>query len=239
MKLDNPVVVQWEYASEERLATRNETYRNLAEGVNAEELAFEAVAEARPRRVLEAGCGMGELAERVARELGAEVIAIDISPRMVEIARGRGVDARLGDVQELPFEDGEFDCAVANWVLYHAPDLDRGVAELARVLAPGGRLVAATLGEGHMHELWEWLGAEATSGLSFQSGNGEAALRPHFARIERRDALGTIVFPDVDSVRTFVGASITRAHLAAAVPEIGEPFRTSSAHAVFVAEKAA
>lgn len=237
MKLDNPVVVRWEYASEERLATRNETYRRLAEGVNAEELAFEAVAESRPRRVLEAGCGMGELAERVVRELGAEVIAIDISPRMVEIARGRGVDARVGDVQELPFGAGEFDCAVANWVLYHAPDLDRAVAELARVLASGGRLVAATLGEGHMHELWEWLGAEATSGLSFQSGNGETALKQHFARIERRDALGTIVFPDADSIRTFVGASTTRAHLASAVPEITEPFRTSSAHTVFVAEK--
>ena len=239
MKLDNPVVVQWEYASEERLATRNETYRSLAEGVNAEELAYEAVAECRPRRLLEVGCGMGELAERVARELGAEVVAIDISPRMVEIARGRGVDARMGDVQALPFSDGEFDCVVANWVLYHVPDLDRGIAELARVLVPGGRLVAATLGEGHMRELWESLGTQSTSGLSFQSGNGEAALTPHFARIERRDALGTIVFPDADSIRTFVGASITRAHLAAAVPEIGEPFRTSNVHAAFVAEQTA
>ena len=61
---------------------------------------------------------MGELAERVARELGAEVVAIDISPRIVEIACGRGVDARMGDVQALPFADGEFDCVVANWVLY-------------------------------------------------------------------------------------------------------------------------
>ena len=167
------------------------------------------------------------------------MIAIDVSPRMVDIARGKGVDARVGDVQELPFADGEFDCVVANWVLYHVPGLDRGVAELARVLAPGGRLVAATLGEGHMHELWESLGAESTSGLSFQSGNGEAALTPHFAHVERRDALGTIAFPDADSIRTFVGASITRAHLASAVPEITEPFRTSSAHTVFVAEKAA
>lgn len=238
MKLDNPVVVQWEYASEERLATRNATYRQLAEGVNAEELAYEAVAECRPRRLLEVGCGMGELAERVAVELGAEVIAIDISPRMADIARARGVDARVGDAQALAFADGEFDCVVANWVLYHLPDLDGGVAELARVLAPGGRLVAATLGDGHMRELWERLGAKPTSGLSFQSGNGEAVLRPHFERVERRDALGTLVFPDAASIRTFVGASITRAHLSSAVPEITEPFATSSAHAVFVAEKA-
>lgn len=239
MKLDNPVVVQWEYASEERLAMRNETYRRLTEGVNAEELAFEAVAECRPQRLLDVGCGMGELAERAAREVGADVIAIDISPRMVEIARERGVDARVGDVQALPFAAGEFDCVVANWVLYHVPDLDRGVAEIARVLAPSGRLVAATLGDGHMRELWESLGVEPTAGLSFQSGNGDAALRPHFASVERRDAFGSIVFPDADSIRTFVGAATARAHLASTVPEITEPFRTSSAHAVFVAEKAA
>ncbi len=239
MNLDNPVVVQWEYASEERLATRNETYRRLTEGVNAEDLAFEAVAECRPQRLFEVGCGMGEFAVRAARELGTEVMAIDISPRMVEIARERGVEARVGDVQALPFADGEFDCVVANWVLYHVPELDGGVAELARVLAPGGRLVAATLGDGHMRELWESLGGEPTSGLSFQSGNGDAVLRPHFASVERRDAFGAIVFPDADSIRAFVGATTARAHLASAVTEISEPFRTSSAHAVFVAEKAA
>lgn len=239
MKLDNPVVVQWEYASEERLATRNATSRRLAEGVNAEDLAFEAVAECRPGRLLEVGCGMGELSVRVAAELGAEVIAVDISVRMVEMARANGVDARVADVQDLPFADGEFDCVVANWVLYHVPDLDKGVSELARVLKAGGRLVATTLGDGHMRELWEWLGAEPTHGLTFQSGNGEAALRPHFASVERRDALGTIVFEDRESIVTFVGASITRAHLAGKVPEITEPFATSSAHAVFVAHTAA
>ena len=80
MKLDNPLVVQWEYASEERLAKRNQTYRELTEGVIAEDAAFEAVREAKPERFLDAGCGMGELAERVQRELGAVVTAIDVSP---------------------------------------------------------------------------------------------------------------------------------------------------------------
>ena len=121
LALDNPLLVQWEYASEERLAVRNATYRELVEGVNAEEVVFEAVAEARPGRVLEVGCGEGELAARVERELGADVVAIDLSPRMIELARARGVEARVADVQSLPFADGEFDCAVAAWVLYHAP----------------------------------------------------------------------------------------------------------------------
>ena len=57
---------------------------------------FEAVREAAPERFLEVGCGMGELAERVQRELGAQVVAIDISPRMVELTKARGVDVHLG-----------------------------------------------------------------------------------------------------------------------------------------------
>ena len=124
VKLDNPLVVQWEYASEERLAKRNKTYRELTEGVNPEDVVFEAVRESSPQRFLDVGCGMGELAERVQRELGAEVVAVDISPRMVELTRARGVDAQVADVQALPFEDGSFDCVAANWVLYHVPDLD-------------------------------------------------------------------------------------------------------------------
>lgn len=238
MKLDNPLVVQWEYASEERLATRNATYRELSEGVNPEDEIFTAVREASPERFLDAGCGMGELAERVQRELGASVCAVDISPRMVELTKARGVDAIVADVQELPFEDAAFDCVAANWVLYHVPDLDRGVAELARVLEPGGRLVAATLGDENMKELWDLLGGEVTAGLSFGYGNGEAALGPHFGKIERREANGTVVFPNRSSMHEFVAATTTRSHLADRIPELAEPFATRSTHCVFVAEKA-
>ena len=94
---------------------------------DARDLAFDAVAEVEPRRVLEVGCGRGELAERViAPSSACELVAIDQSERMVELTRARGVDARVGDVQALPFEDAAFDCAVAAWMLYHVPDLDRG-----------------------------------------------------------------------------------------------------------------
>ena len=237
MKLDNPLVVQWEYASEERLAKRNQTYRDLTEGVNPEDAIFEAVREVAPERFLDVGCGMGELAERVQKELGAEVSAVDISTRMVELTRARGIDVRQADIQILPFADRQFDCVAANWVLYHVPDLDRGIRQMARVLRPGGRLVAATLGEANMQELWDLLGGEVTAGLSFGYENGEAALAPHFTRIERREANGTVVFPDRGSMVDFVAATTTRSHLADHVPELTEPFATRSTHCVFVAVK--
>ena len=75
-----------------------------------------------------------------------------------------------------------------------------------------------------MQELWDLLGGEVTAGLSFGYDNGEAALAPHFTQIERREANGTVVFPDRASMRDFVAATTTRSHLADRVPELTEPF---------------
>ena len=145
---------------------------------------------------------------------------------MVELTRARGVDARRRPTsRRCRSRTAAFDCVAANWLLYHVPDLDLGVRELARVLRPGGRLVAATLGAANMQELWDLLGGEVTAGLSFGYENGEAALAPHFTAIERREANGTVVFPDRASMQEFVAATTTRSHLADRVPELAEPFR--------------
>jgi SAM-dependent methyltransferase len=238
LPLDNPTLVRWEFASEERLGTRNAIYRRLFEGVNAEDLAFEAVREARPSRVLEVGCGAGELAERIARELGADVTAVDSSERMVELTAGRGIDARVADVQALPFDDGSFDCVVAGWVLYHVPDRARAIAECGRVLAPGGRFVAGTMADDNLGELWEFLGRPRDRSLTFSSTNGREQLQRQFATVEAREAHGIVVFPSPEAMRQFVAANITRAYLAAEVPAFDEPRRFRSHHTVFVAEKA-
>src|ERR671930_1311101 len=97
--------------------------------------------------------------------------------------RSKGIDARVGDVQELPFADGEFDVAVAAWMLYHVADLDSGLAELARVLTPGGTLVAVTNDVEHLQELWDLAHRASDIGrFNFRSDNGEEILRRHFAR---------------------------------------------------------
>ena len=145
-RTNDPEVVRNEYADESGLAVRAAAWKN-ATGPNARAMAFDAVAEARPARVLEVGCGRGELAARIREELGAEVVAVDQSERMVELTRERGVTAMVADVQELPFDGGSFDCAVAAWMLYHVPDVDRAIGELARVLRRSGRLVAVTNGD--------------------------------------------------------------------------------------------
>jgi SAM-dependent methyltransferase len=233
--LDDPALVRQEYASEAGLAGRKAAYR-FAEGPDPRELAFAAVAEARPRRILEVGCGEGELAERMLTELDAEVVAVDQSERMVEITRSRGVDARVADVQELPFAEGEFDCVVAAWMLFHVRDVDRALSEVTRVLRPGGRLVAVTNGVEHLRELHELLGTERTQ-FGFSGENGGEILARHFARVERHDGSGWIAFPSRSEAQAYVEASIGRTGWRSArLPEFDGPLRVRRAAYVFVAD---
>ena len=194
---------------------------------------FEAVAEVRPRRILEVGCGEGELSERMSRELDAAVVAIDQSERMVELARARGVEAHVGDVQELGFADGSFDCAVAAWMLFHPADLDRALSELARVLRPGGRLVAATNGPDQVRELYELVGREPLE-TTFNSANGSESLGRHFKRVDRTDVHGWFVFPDAAAAQAYVDSMVV---LSGTVPDVEGPIRARRTPCVFVAEK--
>ena len=231
--LNDPERVCEEYASEAGLLGRRAAYE-YASGPNPVELVFAAVEEARPRRVLEVGCGPGELAERVQAELGAEVVAIDLSSRMVELARARGVDARVGDVQELPFGDGEFDCAIAAWMLYHVPDVPEALAELARVLEPGGRLVAVTNYLDHLQEARRLIGAPGRLVTAFSGENAENLLREPFRRVDRREAAGEIRFPTRESVVRYMQA--TRGLWGEAdVPDFELPFVVRRRSAVLVA----
>lgn len=98
------------------------------------------------RRILDAGCGSGPLAaELVAR--GADVSGLDGSPAMVELARrrlGEVVPLTVHDLAEpLPYEDESFDDVVASLVLHYLQDWEGPLAEIRRVLKPGGRLVAS------------------------------------------------------------------------------------------------
>jgi SAM-dependent methyltransferase len=235
-RLDDPALVASEYADETRLRRRAAMFTGLDTGADARVPAVAAVAEARPRRVLEVGCGWGELAQWLARETGAEVVAVDLSPRMVELARERGVDARVADVQALPFEDGSFDVAVAAWMLYHVRDLDAAVAELARVLRPGGRLVAVTNSAFHLQELRELVGS-GPSPSTFTGENGSEILSRRFARVRREVVEGAFSFADRRAVEEYVRASISMSPFVDNLPaEIDEPFTARRGSAIFVAD---
>ncbi|MQY14122.1 Ubiquinone/menaquinone biosynthesis C-methyltransferase UbiE [Streptomyces sp. RB5] len=98
------------------------------------------------RRVLDAGCGSGPLALAL-RDRGAVVSGIDVSAAMVGLARerlGGEVDLRVGDLREpLPFAEGAFDDVVSSLALHYLEDWGPTLAEMRRVLRPGGRLIVS------------------------------------------------------------------------------------------------
>ncbi len=94
--------------------------------------------------VLDAACGTGRHAERLAAQ-GHRIIGVDSSPDMLALARERVPDGdfRTGDLHKLPVSDGEVDAVVCTLALTHVPSLGPVLAEFARVLRPGGDLVIA------------------------------------------------------------------------------------------------
>ncbi|HKP19365.1 MAG TPA: class I SAM-dependent methyltransferase [Gaiellaceae bacterium] len=235
MRLNDPALVRQEYADEQGLAARM-AVQESASGPDPYAVVFDAVAGCNPGRVLEVGCGRGELAARMMRELDARVVALDQSERMVELTRERGVEAIVGDVQELPFRDATFDCVVAAWMLYHVQDLNRALQEVRRVLKPAGRLVAATSSERNLAELWRLVGEIGAPADGFTAENAEWPLLRHFTLVQRRDVRGTVTFPDHETARRHIAAVPTRAAHAERLPFFQGPLHASRRVAVFVCE---
>ena len=158
---------------------------------------------------------------------------------MVELAREKGVDARLGDVQDLAFDDGSFDLVVAAWMLYHVPDVDRGLSEIARVLEPGGRLIAVTNSGRHLAEVRELAGVSWPGGIPFSRENGTEVLGRYFDDVRGTDADQWVTFPDTAAVCRYLESTILLKDGIDRVPALDGPVRAGARTTVFVARKAA
>jgi 2-polyprenyl-6-hydroxyphenyl methylase/3-demethylubiquinone-9 3-methyltransferase len=118
---------------------------------------LEQLGDVHGRRILDAGCGGGLVARELAAA-GAEVVGVDRSLGSLGVARratGDRFHPAQGRLERLPFADAGFDAVVAADVLEHLPDLPAAVAELARVLAPGGSFLFDTINR----TPWAWFTA--------------------------------------------------------------------------------
>ena len=99
-------------------------------------------------RILDLGCGDGVLTERIAAS-GADVVGLDPAPDLAHAARARGLEIIVADAH-VPFADAAFDAVFSNAALHWMRDPPTVLANIARALRPGGRLVAEQGGQGNV-----------------------------------------------------------------------------------------
>jgi ubiquinone/menaquinone biosynthesis C-methylase UbiE len=125
-------------------AAWSETYDTIANALIAAEEPFVRafLSEIQPGRTLDVAAGTGRFATILA-ELGHEVIAADLSLEMLERGRAKGIGASFlrGDMRAIPLRAESVDLAVCGLALTHVQDLGQAIAEIARVVRPGGRML--------------------------------------------------------------------------------------------------
>ena len=208
-------------------------------------LAADIAATAPPdSKILDVGTGPGVLLVELAkRRTDLHLTGIDLSADMI-VAATRNLDrfgfrttAQVGDVTNLPFPDGSFDLVVSSLSLHHWDEPEAAVPELARVLRPGGRLVAITNSRTQLAELWKAVEYEPTES-GFSSENGRAQLEAHFSHVERHDIVPMAVFEDRATAAAYIESlGSERAALVSRLPDDGWPLVAHGATSVFVADK--
>ena len=146
--------------------------------------------------ILELGSGTGLLWQANNNQIpeNCHITLTDLSDGMLDSIKNNLSDIRFTmkqmDAQEITFPDNSFDTVIANHMLYHLPDISKGLQEINRVLKPDGKLIAATNGMKHLTGLYNLL-SEFDSNvdiqrqtLTFNLDNGEEILQKHFEDIE-------------------------------------------------------
>jgi SAM-dependent methyltransferase len=171
--------------------------------------------------VLDVGCGNGVYLSALRRRGHAgAVLGLDSSPGMAHHARQFAATA-IGDAQALPIADGAVDLALCMHMLYHVPDQARAIAQLARVVGPGGTALVALNAPGHIRQLRAVLvEAAATLGLASTSDNdGTGGFSPAMAHTLLAEVFADATVHDVGTTFVVRDAEAVRGYLASWPPE--------------------
>ncbi len=171
--------------------------------------------------ILELGCGSGELWKECMVRVPAswDLTLTDLSTGMLESARsnlvatGRTIKCEVVDAQKIPYPDGTFDAVLANHMLYHVPNRRLALQEIRRVLKRGGVFFSTTVGDNHMHKMYEWIlqisgGKQGMFTLQFTLENGRRQLKEYFSSTRLSRYSNDLWVTDVGVISTYIRSVI-------------------------------
>ena len=166
-------------------------------------------------RILELGCGTGAIWTSKLNLIAKceELVLTDFSEGMIKAAHNNigdfpNVAYKVVDIQEIPFETNSFDIVIANMMLYHVPDLEKGLSEVARVLRNGGKFYCATYGEHgivpFITKLLKPYGAEDRVNKNFTLQNGKKILAQYFSSVEMLEYIDSLEVTNIDDMLDYI-----------------------------------
>lgn len=175
-------------------------------------------------RILELGCGNGSMWPEMIGSLpkDCELNLTDFSQGMLDAARARigehpGLSYRVVNIMDIPYETGSMDVVIANMMLYHVPDIDRALAEVRRVLKPGGIFYCATYGENSimtwLNDLFSGFDIDIKMNTAFTLQNGKRMLLRQFDAVERFDYPDAFEITDTNDLVNYVLSMTAMANL--------------------------
>lgn len=172
--------------------------------------------------VLELGCGAGTMWKECADEVpsGWVITLTDLSDGMLDAAwrnlvpTGRNFKFEKVDAQVIPYNNSAFDIVIANHMLYHIPDRKKALTEIKRALKDDGCLIATTVGESHMQEMYQWLkrvNANSRSDMfsnPFTLENGMDQLKEVFSKVEETRYVDNLRVSELQPLMNYIRSSI-------------------------------
>lgn len=215
-KINDTSVVKQQYATANNLNTRISIHDKYSiNKIGFGNWIFSNYKIDKGMNVLELGCGTGDMWNNRESVINtcAKLILSDFSEGMVATTKDNignydNLEYRVIDIQDIPYENETFDIVIANMMLYHVPDIDKGLAEVRRVLKKSGYFYCATYGE---HGIIEYLskilskyGVEDNINKNFTLQNGYEILSKNFSKVEKLEYLDSLAVTNVDDMVEYI-----------------------------------
>lgn len=207
------------YKTAEKLNIRIETHQKYTQPkVEFYDWILDQIEWSGDETVFDIGCGSGLYASHVSKRCD-QYFACDLSLGMLQDGAGKSHRCVNLDAMEIPLADNSADIVLANHMIYHIPNQEKGVAEFRRILKEGGRMIAATNSNESMQELKD-IRSKAMNAIfpdfpeldesmasTFNLEEGDELLKTAFEHVELRVLESWLVFPEPQPVIDYVGSS--------------------------------